>query len=91
VLSSTDDDGARRVAERVRQAVEALQIPAAKDSGQPVVTASVAVASAIPKSQSAWEELDLIKIARRAMREARADGGNRVYRAELAQPLQPTV
>jgi diguanylate cyclase (GGDEF)-like protein len=90
VLSSTDDDGAMRVAERVRQAIEALQIPAAKDAGAPVVTASVAVVSALPKSQSAWEELDLIKVARQAMRDARTDGGNRVHRTQLAQPLQPT-
>jgi diguanylate cyclase (GGDEF)-like protein len=90
VLSSTDDEGAMRVAERVRRAVEALQIPAAKDAGAPVVTASVAVVSAIPKSQSAWEELDLIKVARQAMRDARAEGGNRVHRTQLAQPLQPT-
>lgn len=81
VLSSTDEAGAMRVAEKVRHSVEALEIPAASDASGPMVTASVAVASAVPNRQSAWEELDLIKAARHAMREARAEGGNRVRRA----------
>lgn len=82
VLASTNEDGAMRIAERVRTAVEQLQIPAAKDAQSPMVTASVAVASALPGRHSNWEELDLIKVSRQAMREARAKGGNRVHRAE---------
>ena len=58
-------------------------MPAAKDAPASVVTASVATATAIPQRQSAWEELDLIKAARHALREARASGGNRVLRANL--------
>jgi diguanylate cyclase (GGDEF)-like protein len=83
VLSGTDLAGAMRVAERVREAIEALEIPASRDAGCPVVTASVSFASAIPKRQSAWEELDLIKAARHAMREARAEGGNQIRRATI--------
>ncbi len=81
VLSATDAAGALNVAERVRETVEALAIPASRDAGGPVVTASVSVASAVPRRESAWEELDLIKAARQAMREARSEGGNRVRRA----------
>lgn len=91
VLAATDEAGALRVAERMREAVEALQIPAARDANGPVVTASIAVASAVPNRHSDWEELDLIKVARHAMRTARTAGGNRVQRAELAPPLQPTL
>ena len=82
VLASTDDAGAMQIAERVRAAVEQLQIPAAKDAQSTLVTASVAMASAMPGRHSNWEELDLIKVARQAMREARANGGNRVHRAD---------
>jgi diguanylate cyclase (GGDEF)-like protein len=83
VLASTNEDGALQIAERVRTAIEQLQIPAAKDAQTTVVTASVAVAHAVPGRHSNWEELDLIKVARQAMRDARAAGGNRVHRAEL--------
>lgn len=83
VLSATDAAGAMLVGERLRQAVEALEIPAARESNGPVVTVSVAVASTIPERESAWEELDLIKAARHALREARAAGGNRVLMAKM--------
>jgi diguanylate cyclase (GGDEF)-like protein len=87
VLSGTDAVGALRVGNRIRQAVESLQMPAARDAVFPVVTVSVSVASAIPERQSAWEELDLIKAARHVLRDARAAGGNRV----LAATLDPSV
>ena len=89
VLASTDEEGAMRIAQRVREAVEQLQIPSAKDAAFAVLTASVAVACAVPTRQTNWEELDLIKAARGAMREARAAGGNRIQRAVLAPSLQP--
>jgi diguanylate cyclase (GGDEF)-like protein len=83
VLASTDGPGAFNISEQVRQSVEALGVPAAKDAPSEVVTASVATATAVPQRESAWEELDLIKAARHALREARATGGNRVLRANL--------
>ncbi len=91
VLSATDAHGALRVAQRIRQAVEALDIPSARDSGSAVLTVSVAVASTIPERESAWEELDLIKAARQALREARAAGGNRVVTATLGKPVIPQI
>ena len=91
VLASTDGQGAFSIAERLRQGIEDLQVPAATDAPAPVVTGSVATATAVPQRESAWEELDLIKAARHALREARATGGNRVLRANLGMAGPPEL
>jgi diguanylate cyclase (GGDEF)-like protein len=91
VLASTDGPGAFNISEQVRQSVEDLKLPAAKDAPSTVVTASVATATAVPQRESAWEELDLIKAARHALREARATGGNRVLRANLGLAGPPEL
>ena len=91
VLASTDGPGAFNISEQVRQSIEQLKIPAAKDAPASSVTASVATATAVPQRQSAWEELDLIKAARHALREARASGGNRVLRANLGTAGPPEL
>lgn len=91
VLASTDGAGAFNISETVRQSIQALDLPSAKDAPAGVVTASVATATAVPQRQSAWEELDLIKAARHALREARASGGNRVLRANLGQAGPPEL
>jgi diguanylate cyclase (GGDEF)-like protein len=91
VLASTDGPGAFNISERLRQSIEELQMPAAKDAPAGVVTASVATATAVPQRESAWEELDLIKAARHALREARATGGNRVLRANLGMAGPPEL
>jgi diguanylate cyclase (GGDEF)-like protein len=91
-LAATDEAGAIRIAQRVREAIEQLQIPAANDAPSTVVTASVAAACGIPTRESTWEELDLIKAARQAMREARSAGGNRVSAVLTARvPEPPTI
>jgi len=91
VLASTDGKGAFNISERLRQTIEDLQVPSANDAPAPVVTASVATATAVPQRESAWEELDLIKAARHALREARATGGNRVLRANLGTAGPPEL
>ena len=91
VLASTDGQGGHNVADRLRQAIEELQVPSANDAPAPVVTCSVATATAVPQRESAWEELDLIKAARHALREARATGGNRVLRANLGTAGPPEL
>ena len=91
VLASTDASGAFNISEHVRQSIEQLQLPAAADAPSTVVTASVATATAVPQRESAWEELDLIKAARHALREARATGGNRVLRANLGAAGPPEL
>ena len=91
VLSGTDTAGALRVANKIRQAIEGLEIPAPRDADTPHVTVSVSVVSAIPDRESNWEELDLIKAARHALRDARAAGGNRVLTATLDAPSSSHV
>lgn len=91
VLASTDGPGSFKIAEQVRAAIRALQLPAAKDAPDELVTASVATSTAVPQRESAWEELDLIKAARHALREARASGGNRVLRANLGLAGPPEL
>lgn len=91
VLASTDGPGAFKISEEVRAAICALQLPAAKDAPGEAVTASVATATAVPQRESAWEELDLIKAARHALREAQASGGNRVLRANLGLAGPPEL
>ena len=91
VLSGTDTTGALRVANKIRHAIEGLEIPASRDAETPHVTVSVSVACAVPDRQSTWEELDLIKAARHALRDARAAGGNRVLTATLDTPSSSQV
>jgi diguanylate cyclase (GGDEF)-like protein len=91
VMASTDASGAFNISEQVRKAIESLDVAAAKDAPASVVTASVATATAVPQRESAWEELDLIKAARHALREARATGGNRVLRANLGTAGPPEL
>lgn len=91
VLASTDSPGGFNISEHVRRCIEQLQLPSAKDAPAGVVTASVATATAVPQRESAWEELDLIKAARHALREARATGGNRVLRANLGMAGPPEL
>jgi diguanylate cyclase (GGDEF)-like protein len=91
VLASTDAAGAQKIAGRFRQAVEGLDLPAAPDGPAPKVTVSIATATAVPHRESAWEELDLIKAARHALREAQAAGGNRVMRANLGLAGPPEL
>ncbi len=91
VLASTDGPGSFKISEQVRAAIYELKLPAAKDGPNDFVTASVATSTAVPQRESAWEELDLIKAARHALREARATGGNRVLRANLGLTGPPEL
>jgi len=91
VLASTDGPGSFKICEQVRVAVNELKLPAAKDTPEDFVTVSVATSTAVPQRESAWEELDLIKAARHALREARAAGGNRVLRANLGLTGPPEL
>lgn len=91
VLASTDGPGALQISEQIRAAIGGLKLPAAKEAPAEFVTASVATATAVPQRESAWEELDLIKAARHALREAQASGGNRVLRANLGLAGPPEL
>jgi len=91
VLASTDGPGAFRISEQVRAAISGLKIPAARSGPNEFVTASVATSTAVPQHESAWEELDLIKAARHALREARSKGGDQVVRANLGLAGPPEL
>jgi len=78
VLPQTDLDGAHQLAERLRAAISALEIPIVGGSGRMRVTASLGVAS-LPRSAADPERL--IAAADAALYEAKAAGKNRTCRA----------
>jgi len=88
ILPQTDASGAELLAERMREAVESLQVPRAGGRGAVGVTASFGVA-AMP--ESALDRDGLIAAADAALYAAKRAGKNRVVRAEMpvAEPSSP--
>jgi diguanylate cyclase (GGDEF)-like protein len=86
VLPDSDLAGARRVAERVRIAVEAMHIPHGYSTASPYVTVSVGVAAVRPHSGLFPEAL--LDAADEAMFEAKRLGRNRVCEATVEEPVQ---
>ncbi|WP_409524135.1 diguanylate cyclase domain-containing protein [Nitrincola sp. MINF-07-Sa-05] len=76
LLPDTDVDGACRVAEKVRAAVQALAIPHAGSSIAEVVTVSIGCATCIPMEDS--EPLSLIKAADEMLYLAKNQGRNQI-------------
>ena len=85
VLPQTDAPGAALLAERMREAVEALRVPRVGGKGTVGVTASFGVAAA---PENGVERAELIAAADAALYAAKAGGKNRVERAgmTLAEP-----
>jgi diguanylate cyclase (GGDEF)-like protein len=83
VLPQTDGEGAARLAERMREAVEALQVPRVRGGGTLSVTASFGVAS-VP--DTAADRDTLIAAADAALYLAKRSGKNRVERALALVP-----
>ena len=79
VLPQTELDGAAQLAERMREAVEALRIPRLDGQGDLRVTASFGVSS-VPSSAS--DKGSLVAAADAALYRAKRAGKNRVERAE---------
>ena len=79
VLPQTEIDGAAQLAERMREAIEALRIPRLDGKGDLRVTASFGVAS-VPSSAS--DKGSLVAAADAALYRAKRAGKNRVERAE---------
>jgi two-component system, sensor histidine kinase LadS len=75
ILPETGEDGAVKVAERIRARVEE-QSPAGGESGMAPVTVSVGVATVLSTRIQAPEEL--IALADEALYRAKAQGRNRV-------------
>ena len=83
VLPGGDTAAAGRVADRVREAVEALAEPhAAASSG--IVTVSIGVASTVPSAQHTPEEL--VAAADVQLYRAKRNGRNQVARDEVVHP-----
>jgi diguanylate cyclase (GGDEF)-like protein len=76
VLANTDASGARIVAERLRQSIEALAIPHAGSECGSLVTISVGFATLRPESEAALDVL--VQKADHALLTAKSQGRNRV-------------
>ena len=73
VLGGTDGKGAMVLAERVRTTVAAMKEPnPASPAG--VTTATLGVAAIMPDRDGAWQEIELIAAAERALSQARDAG-----------------
>lgn len=77
ILPETDVVGAYNVAERVREAIEALRFPLANGQGELRVTASLGVAAAATTGSA---KVDVIAAADKALYEAKHTGKNRTMR-----------
>ncbi|HEV7846831.1 MAG TPA: diguanylate cyclase [Thermoleophilaceae bacterium] len=82
ILPQTDGAGAEMLAERIRAAIEALEVPRVGGGGSLSVTASLGVAS-VP--ENAQDGSDLIASADEALYRAKRAGKNRVERAPAGQ------
>jgi diguanylate cyclase (GGDEF)-like protein len=78
VLGATDGNGAMVLAERLRLAVENMKKPNPASPSLPFLTASVGVAAAMPDREGAWQDIELIAAAERALTQAREAGRNTV-------------
>jgi diguanylate cyclase (GGDEF)-like protein len=81
VLPATDAAGAIRLAEELRQAIEAKACPHSTSPVADVVTISIGVATALPHGNGGWQQL--VAMADAALYRAKAAGRNRV---EVADP-----
>lgn len=78
VLGGTDPKGAMVLGERLRSAVEQMQRPNPASPSKPMLTASLGVAAATPDREGAWQDIELIASAERALAQAREAGRNTV-------------
>jgi diguanylate cyclase (GGDEF)-like protein len=80
VLSETNLNGAKIVAERIRHQIEKLEISHRKSIISRYVTVSLGIASRIPGINETWNEL--FKEADNALYKAKGSGRNRVVSAD---------
>lgn len=82
VLGGTDAKGAMVIAERMRNAVEALKKPNPASTTGPLVTLTLGVASVFPGRDDEWQDLELIAMAERALAQARESGRNQIAQGQ---------
>ena len=78
VLGNTDQNGAMILAERLRLAVENLKTPNPASPTTRFVSATIGVAATTPDREGAWQDIELIASAERALGQAREAGRNTV-------------
>ena len=81
IMPTTDLDGALRVAERIREAVEEMALPHSASQTAACVTLSVGTASTVPSMEQS--PADLLASADAALYRAKHAGRNRVIGGEL--------
>ncbi len=81
VLPETDLQGGRRLAEKIRSAIEALAIEHMNSAVSDYVTVSIGLASTVPSDESKADEL--LALADRMLYAAKEAGRNRVVTADL--------
>jgi diguanylate cyclase (GGDEF)-like protein len=89
LLPDTDLAGAHKVAEELLKRIEALAIPHERSTCARIVTASIGVASVVPRPELAPESL--IAAADEALYVAKAAGRNQVRSSEPAAPIAEIV
>jgi diguanylate cyclase (GGDEF)-like protein len=78
VLGGTDAEGASALAEYLRGAVEHMQRPNPASPSGTILTITLGVAAATPDRDGAWQDIELIAAAERALGQARESGRNTV-------------
>jgi diguanylate cyclase (GGDEF)-like protein len=76
ILPQTDCEGARQIAERLRERILALNIPHSPSTGQAIVSISIGVACLVP--DTATPPADLVNAADKQLYAAKHAGRNRV-------------
>jgi diguanylate cyclase (GGDEF)-like protein len=88
VLGGTDSKGASALAEYLRGAIEHMQRPNPASPTSSILTASFGVAAATPDREGAWQDIELIASAERALTQAREAGRNTVILETQDSPVR---
>ena len=81
VLTRTDHDGAAKLAQKIKTAVDSLQPEHPTSPVAKHVTVSIGLATASPAVDLRWGDRDLIAAATRALAEAKQSGRNMIVSA----------
>ena len=76
MLGGTDSKGALTLAEKLRAEADALKLPNPASTTAQYVTLTLGVASVMPDREAAWQDIELIAVAERALAQAKEAGRN---------------